>query len=217
MNTKLLKTLATAAALSACVLASAQANASGPRDSGIAGDRYGYTMHNGKRDPYSEGANLGKRDPYPKVPTSASAIPTAKRARGNAPRDPYSEGNRAGGMDRRPRPDRRFRSTRSTFPAGTAGSAASAARRHRSTGITPLRLVRRPACAAMTAAPRPPESAPAWRGRAAGLSTRAGGGPPSSSPSSGRRAPPAGAAGQVRPVRLPAARSPPCPRLPPSP
>ncbi|AOY94606.1 hypothetical protein BKK79_22020 [Cupriavidus sp. USMAA2-4] len=99
MNTKLLKTLATAAALSACVLASAQANASGPRDSGIAGDRYGYTMHNGKRDPYSEGANLGKRDPYSEGANLGKRDPYSEGARGNAPRDPYSEGNRAGGMD----------------------------------------------------------------------------------------------------------------------
>jgi len=95
MNTKLLKTLATAAALGACVLASAQANASGPRDSGFASHVYGYDMHNGKRDPYTEGNNIGKRDPYSEGANIGKRDPYSEGAN-IGKRDPYTEGNRAG-------------------------------------------------------------------------------------------------------------------------
>ncbi|QET06288.1 hypothetical protein FOB72_30790 [Cupriavidus pauculus] len=48
------------AALIAGAASLANASASEPRTSATSGDRYGYTFHNGPRDPYAEGA----RDPY---------------------------------------------------------------------------------------------------------------------------------------------------------
>ena len=69
------KTLITAAALAAAFVAGT-AQASGPKDSTFAGDKYGYVFRtttpdaftdgarSGKFDPFTEGARVGKADPY---------------------------------------------------------------------------------------------------------------------------------------------------------
>lgn len=49
------------AALIAGAASLAHASASEPRTSATSGDRYGYTFHNGPRDPYTEGAR-GRAD-----------------------------------------------------------------------------------------------------------------------------------------------------------
>ncbi|WP_342052566.1 MULTISPECIES: hypothetical protein [unclassified Cupriavidus] len=49
------------AALIAGAASLANASASEPRTSATSGDRYGYTFHNGPRDPYAEGAR-GRAD-----------------------------------------------------------------------------------------------------------------------------------------------------------
>lgn len=92
----LLATTLSIAALGAAVLASGPAAAQGLNDRGVDGDRYGYNLHNGKRDPFTEGAHVnGKRDPF------------TDGARVNDKRDPFTDGaNRAAaslevaGMDR---------------------------------------------------------------------------------------------------------------------
>ena len=78
-NKTFTKTLITAAVLAAAVLGG-QAYASGPKDSGISGDRYGYVFRgndarsvytDGARpDPYTDGAKVGKFDPTPTAPAS---------------------------------------------------------------------------------------------------------------------------------------------------
>ncbi|WP_018310764.1 hypothetical protein [Cupriavidus sp. UYPR2.512] len=91
----LLATTLSIAALGAAALAS-PAMAQGLNDRGVAADRYGYNLHNGKRDPFTEGAHVnGKRDPF------------TDGARVNDRRDPFTDGaNRAAaaievaGMDR---------------------------------------------------------------------------------------------------------------------
>ncbi|WP_035823915.1 hypothetical protein [Cupriavidus sp. SK-4] len=52
----LLATTLSIAALGAAALAS-PAMAQGLNDRGVAADRYGYNLHNGKRDPFTDGAN----------------------------------------------------------------------------------------------------------------------------------------------------------------
>ncbi|MGO4330911.1 hypothetical protein AB4Z48_13095 [Cupriavidus sp. 2TAF22] len=65
MNKKLFTTLVSAAAFGLCVMASTQASAQGPKDSTSAGDKYGYNLHNGKRDPFTDGARANdRRDPF---------------------------------------------------------------------------------------------------------------------------------------------------------
>ncbi len=61
----LLATTLSIAALGAAALAS-PAMAQGLNDDhGIDADRYGYSLHNGKRDPFTEGAHVNdKRDPF---------------------------------------------------------------------------------------------------------------------------------------------------------
>lgn len=55
----------TLATLLAGAASLANAAASEPRTSASAGDRYGYTFHNGPRDPYTEGARgRGDMDGY---------------------------------------------------------------------------------------------------------------------------------------------------------
>lgn len=59
-----IKTLLATTMLCACTLAAAQSG-QGMQDRGVPADLYGYSMHNGKRDVYTEGANaIGKRDVY---------------------------------------------------------------------------------------------------------------------------------------------------------
>ncbi len=87
MNAKFAKTVITAATLAAA-LASGFAQAGGPRDSGSAGDTYGYNYRVGKVDAFTDGEKIGKVDPYtdgarvgrlirtPTVPRSASTTRT---------------------------------------------------------------------------------------------------------------------------------------------
>ena len=85
MNKKLFTTLVSAAAFGVCVLASAQASATGPKDSTNAGDKYGYALHNGKRDPFTDGARANdRRDPF------------TDGARANDRRDPFTDGAHGG-------------------------------------------------------------------------------------------------------------------------
>ncbi|WP_432260570.1 hypothetical protein [Cupriavidus sp. TMH.W2] len=77
----LLATTLSIAALGAATLASAPAMAQGLNVRGIDADRYGYNLHNGKRDPFTEGAHVnGKRDPF------------TDGARINDRRDPFTDG-----------------------------------------------------------------------------------------------------------------------------
>jgi hypothetical protein len=81
MHNKILKALLTTATLGACVLASSQAGAQGLKDRGVPGNRYGYEMHIGKRDPFTDGAH-GTRKPDPYT-DGANAI---------GKRDPFTDG-----------------------------------------------------------------------------------------------------------------------------
>ncbi|MGO4302056.1 hypothetical protein [Cupriavidus sp. RAF12] len=77
MHNNLLKTLLATATLCACSLAVAQ----GLQDRGVPGDRYGYEMHNGRRDPFTDGAHgIRKADPY-----TDGALGTRKS-------DPFTDG-----------------------------------------------------------------------------------------------------------------------------
>lgn len=65
MNKKLFTNLVSAAALGFCILASTQASAAGPNDNTSASDKHGYVLHNGKRDPFTDGARVNdRRDPF---------------------------------------------------------------------------------------------------------------------------------------------------------
>ena len=88
MNAKFAKTVITAATLAAA-LASGVAQASGPRDSHFAGDKYGYSFRVGKADPFTDGAKVGKFDPY----TDGTRVGKT---------DPYTDGARTvAGLDTR--------------------------------------------------------------------------------------------------------------------
>ncbi|MFJ4292952.1 hypothetical protein ACIP1U_24725 [Cupriavidus sp. NPDC089707] len=81
----LLATTLSIAALGASVLACGPAAAQGLSnhgDHGTEADRYGYNLqHNGKRDPFTEGAHVnGKRDPF----TDGAHV--------NGKRDPFTDG-----------------------------------------------------------------------------------------------------------------------------
>lgn len=81
MNKKRFTTLVSAAAFGVCLLAATQAGATGPKDSTNAGDKYGYALHNGKRDPFTDGARVGdRRDPF------------TDGARVGDRRDPFTDG-----------------------------------------------------------------------------------------------------------------------------
>jgi len=81
MHNKILKALLLSTATLGCVLAVGQAGAQGTQDRGIAADRYGYVMRQGKPDPYTDGANgIRNRDPY------------TDGAHGVRSRDPYTDG-----------------------------------------------------------------------------------------------------------------------------
>ncbi|SOZ00915.1 conserved hypothetical protein; putative exported protein [Cupriavidus taiwanensis] len=81
----LLATTLSLAAISAATPAMAQ----GLNDRGVASDRYGYALHNGKRDPFTDGARVNdQRDPF------------TDGARVNDQRDPFTDGaNRATGLE----------------------------------------------------------------------------------------------------------------------
>ena len=87
----LLATTLSIAALGASLLACGPAAAQGMNDQGTEADRYGYNLqHNGKRDPFTEGAHVnGKRDPF----TDGAHV--------NGKRDPFTDGANqpAAGMD----------------------------------------------------------------------------------------------------------------------
>ncbi|WP_306848355.1 hypothetical protein [Cupriavidus necator] len=92
MHKKALKALlATSLSLAAigAIGAATPVMAQGLNDRGVAADRYGYALHNGKRDPFTEGAHVnGKRDPF------------TDGARINDPRDPFTDGaHRAAGLE----------------------------------------------------------------------------------------------------------------------
>lgn len=89
MHKYTIKSLLAATMLCACTLAAAQSG-QGMQNRGVEADRYGYTMHNGKRDVFTEGANvLEKRDVY------------SQGAHGTRQVDPYTDGARTvAGFDR---------------------------------------------------------------------------------------------------------------------
>lgn len=65
MNKKHFTTLVSAVTLGFCVLASTQASAAGPRDNTNASNKHDYVLHNGKRDPFTDGARVyDRRDPF---------------------------------------------------------------------------------------------------------------------------------------------------------
>lgn len=94
MHNHTMKTLLAATLLCATTLAAAQTGQA-MQDRGVPADRYGYAMHNGKRDVFTEGAHgLRQRDVY------------TDGAYGTRKPDPYTDGARAAsalnlaGMDR---------------------------------------------------------------------------------------------------------------------
>jgi hypothetical protein len=99
MNAKFAKTVITAATLAAA-LASGVAQASGPRDSNFAGDKYGYSFRVGKADAFTDGAKVGKTDPYTDGARTVAGLDTrgvsATPARSV---DPYLDGAKVGKFD----------------------------------------------------------------------------------------------------------------------
>lgn len=94
MHNYTIKSLLATTLLCACTLAAAQSG-QGMQDRGVSADRYGYSMHNGKRDVFTEGAHgIRQRDVY------------TDGAHGSRKPDPYYDGARAAsgmnlaGMDR---------------------------------------------------------------------------------------------------------------------
>ena len=76
----LIATTITTTLVGASALAVAQPP-QGLQDRGVPADRYGYEMHIGKRDPYTDGAHgIRQRDPY------------TDGAHGIRERDPYTDG-----------------------------------------------------------------------------------------------------------------------------
>ncbi|SPC16292.1 hypothetical protein [Cupriavidus taiwanensis] len=89
MHKNALKALLATSLSIAAIAAATPALAQGLNDRGVAGDRHGYVLHNGKRDPFTDGARINdKRDPF------------TDGARVNDQRDPFSDGaHRAAGLD----------------------------------------------------------------------------------------------------------------------
>lgn len=89
MHKNALKALLATTLSLAAVSAATPAMAQGLNDRGVTGDRYGYALHNGKRDPFTDGARVhDKRDPF------------TDGARVNDQRDPFTDGaNRATGLE----------------------------------------------------------------------------------------------------------------------
>ncbi|WP_420994160.1 hypothetical protein ACKI2N_009390 [Cupriavidus sp. 30B13] len=112
MNAKLIaKTVITAATLAAAFVAG-QAQASGPKDSSIAGDKYGYVFRTDARDAYTDGARsvdqftdgarAGKFDTFTDGARTVAGLDrsgvSATPARsGN--RDAFTDGARTGKFD----------------------------------------------------------------------------------------------------------------------
>jgi len=99
MNAKFAKTVITAAAVAAA-FASGLAQASGPKDSTFAGDKYGYVFHVGKTDAFTDGAKIGKVDPYTDGTHIVAGLDrsgvSASPARSA---DPYTDGAKTGKFD----------------------------------------------------------------------------------------------------------------------
>ncbi|MGO4331085.1 hypothetical protein AB4Z48_20615 [Cupriavidus sp. 2TAF22] len=94
MKTPSLKLLMTSAALAGLATLAIPAQATGPRDSAVSADRYGYVFHAfhaSRFDVYSDGARL---DP------AAPPVPVASASQLRRP-DPYSDGaQKLAGWDR---------------------------------------------------------------------------------------------------------------------
>ena len=85
------KSLMTSAALAGIAATAVPAQAAGPKDSAVSGDRYGYVFHASRFDVYSDGARLD--------PAAAPAM-GADASRLRKP-DPFSDGaQKLAGMDR---------------------------------------------------------------------------------------------------------------------
>ncbi|AMR81324.1 hypothetical protein [Cupriavidus nantongensis] len=81
MHKNALKALLATTLSLAAISAATPALAQGLNDRGVAGDRYGYALHNGKRDPFTDGARVNdRRDPF------------TDGARVNDRRDPFTDG-----------------------------------------------------------------------------------------------------------------------------
>lgn len=89
MHKNALKALLATSLSLAAISAATPAMAQGLNDRGVAADRYGYALHNGKRDPFTDGARVNdQRDPF------------TDGARINDRRDPFTDGaNRAAGLE----------------------------------------------------------------------------------------------------------------------
>ncbi|WP_265921032.1 hypothetical protein [Cupriavidus nantongensis] len=89
MHKNALKALLATTLSLAAISAATPALAQGLNDRGVAGDRYGYALHNGKRDPFTDGARFNdRRDPF------------TDGARVNDRRDPFTDGaHRATGLE----------------------------------------------------------------------------------------------------------------------
>ncbi|AEI80206.1 hypothetical protein CNE_2c12420 [Cupriavidus necator N-1] len=92
----LLATTLSIAALGAAALAS-PAMAQGLNDRGVAADRYGYNLHNGKRDPFTDGARVNdRRDPFTDgANRAAAAMEVAGMDRSGVSAPPAHSGSRA--------------------------------------------------------------------------------------------------------------------------
>lgn len=96
MNRKSACTAITAAAIAAALLGGT-AYASGPRDSTVSGDKYGYNFRVGKTDAFTDGGRTGKFDTF-----SDGARMVDPYTDGGRMVDPYTDGGRmVSGMDRR--------------------------------------------------------------------------------------------------------------------
>ncbi|MGY2491791.1 hypothetical protein [Cupriavidus sp. CP313] len=86
MKATIIRAILSSVILSAGALTAVQAQAQGPKDSPLDGDKYGYVFRQAKFDAFTEGAHGIKRpDPY----TDGANI--------HSPRDPFTDGARASG------------------------------------------------------------------------------------------------------------------------
>ena len=78
MHKNALKALLATTLSLAAISAATPALAQGLNDRGVAGDRYGYALHNGKRDPFTDGARVNdRRDPFTDGANRASGLEVA--------------------------------------------------------------------------------------------------------------------------------------------
>ncbi|MDW3687488.1 copper resistance protein CopQ [Cupriavidus sp. CV2] len=91
MTRHFFKLLMTSAALAGIAATAVPAQASGPKDSAVSADRYGYVFHASRFDVYSDGARL---DPAA-VPAMGADVSRLRKP------DPFSDGaQKLAGMDR---------------------------------------------------------------------------------------------------------------------